>query len=49
MGVKMENNGLWNDILESRYESWHNLNNSNTTRNDFWKWKDVCKHGRTTN
>lgn len=40
---RMEYHGLWKEVLESKYESWRNLNDINISRNVSKWWKDIHK------
>ena len=37
----MEKKGLWKNILESKYDTWRNLNNKQENRKESWWWKDM--------
>ena len=42
-GLGTKDNGLWKQVIESKYESWRNLNDPNISRFASRWWKDINK------
>jgi len=39
----MEKDGIWKDILESRYGTWRHMNSVGESRKQSSWWKDLCR------
>jgi len=39
----MEREGLWKEIVESKYGTWREINVRNNPTKESWWWRDISK------